>query len=523
VIRLSRPVNSLIIRHGVSMQISHTENILLIDDNPVNNQLMATYLLPCGYTIQIAENGSEGLRLAAENSPDLILLDVMMPDMDGYEVCRRLRAEAATAEIPVLFITADASPDNHRRAFSVGGNDFITKPIYETVLRARVANLINLFQARRRVEELNKHHALSQKISQTGHWSYEWQPGARPLFCCSPQLLDLLDLRQGELHVLSLENLLSFFTAGCDARERITKSWARAQREGGCFRELINCQINGKKKNVRIWAEFEAANPKIRAFGSVQDVTGLMEMIYEEAALENRLAQNDRYSALVESGTQLAHELNQPLASITLNVNAAKLFLESAVVDKAELFEIIRDVESEVMRAKSVVDRMRAVASRKPLLVERFDLAALIRKTARIFARDFSAGNITLVQNQLDAPCFVSGDKAAVQQVLVNIMKNASESLQSSSGANRQVTLTLAESPDRVEICVADNGPGISDAVKESLFLPFVTTKAENLGLGLAVSKSIATRLGGAISVLPSAENGGAGFCLSLPRDFSVS
>ncbi len=505
------------------MKISHTEKILLVDDNPVNNQLLATYLLPCGYTIQIAESGSEGLRLASASSPDLILLDVMMPDMDGYEVCRRLRADPVTSDIPVLFITADASPDNHQRAFSAGGNDFITKPIYETVLRARVANLINLFQARRRVEELNKHHALSQKISLTGHWSYERQPGEKPLFRCSQQLLNILDLRTEEIHVLSMENLLAFFTAGCDDRERITRSWARAQIEGGGFRELINCRINGKKKNIRLWAEFEAAGPKISAFGSVQDVTGLMEMIYEEASLENRVANNDRYNAMVESGTQLAHELNQPLASITLNVNAAKMFLESAVVDKSELFEIIRDVESEIMRAKSVVERMRAVASRKPLLVESFDITLLMQKTVRIFARDFSASNITLLKNHLDTPCFVTGDKAGVQQVLVNLIKNACESLQSSSAAVRQVALTLSESCGWVNICVIDNGPGIADAVRESLFLPFVTTKSDNLGLGLAVSKSIAARLGGAISVLPSDESGGAGFCLSMPRELSVS
>ena len=505
------------------MNNKHTENILLVDDNPVNNQLIASYLLPCGYTIQIAESGRDGLRLAVENRPDLILLDVMMPDMDGYEVCRSLRAIPETADIPILFITADASPENHKRAFSVGGSDFITKPVYEIVLRARIDNLINLFNAKRRVEELNKYHELSQKISLTGHWSCEQRLGEKPLFRCSQQLQDILELSQEGVAELVAEDFIALFTKNCDDKERIIKSWAKAQIEGGGFRELINCRINGKKKNIRLWAQFTLTDTQFTAFGSVQDITGLMGIIYEEANLENKVADNDRYNSLVESGTQLAHELNQPLASITMNVNATKLFLESDTFDKEELFEIIQDVESEVMRAKGVVERMRTVASRKPLLVESFDIHKLIKKTVRIFARDFSAGNITMLQKYVDVPCFISGDRVAVQQVLVNIIKNAYESLLTTPVGDRQIILSALESSGRIKICVVDNGPGISSAVKESLFSPFVTTKPDNLGLGLAICKSITARLGGTLEVLPSSESGGAGFCLFIPKEYSAS
>jgi two-component system sensor kinase FixL len=465
--------------------MQHTENILLVDDNPVNNQLIATYLLPCGYTIQIAENGRDGLRLAKENKPDLILLDIMMPDMDGYEVCRLLRDNPVTADIPILFITADASPENHLRAFSIGGNDFITKPIYEMVLLARIDNLIKLYNSQKRVEKLNKYYELSQKISLTGYWSYKKLSGKESLFHCSQQLRNLLHLQDDQIALLTPENFLSLFIENCNDRERVSKSWIKAELEGCDFKELINCRICGEKKNIRLWAQFSEVNEVSSAFGSVQDVTGLMGIIYEEFRLANKLAYTDRYNSMVESGTQLAHELNQPLASIALNVNATKLFLENDSFDKEEFFEIIKDVESEVMRAKEVVERMRSVANRKPLQVEEFDIHDLIKRTSAIFTQDFNANNITLVENYTGDLCLISGDKDAVQQVMVNIIRNAYESLRESVQDRKTIVLSLLESSGMVSFSVVDNGPGISGVIKDTLFFPLVTTKSDNLGLGL--------------------------------------
>jgi len=504
------------------MKNQHSENILVVDDNPVNNQLIATYLLPCGYTIQVAENGKEGIRLARESKPDLILLDVMMPDMDGYEVCRVLRDNPETADIPILFITADASPDSHMLAFSVGGNDFITKPVYEVVLLARVDNLINLFKSKKRLEELNKHHQLSQKISQTGHWSYQQRSGQKACFRFSQQLHDLLDPGNDCMQTWSIEDFIDCLTEDCGDRERILKTWTKAQNSASDFREIITCRINGCKKNIRVWAQFSVSSDMLSIFGSVQDITGLMAIIYEESKLENTMASNDRYNSMVESGTQLAHELNQPLASITLNVNAARMFLQSDPIDKNELFDIVKDVESEVMRAKEVVERMRKVASRKPLMLEHFDINELISKTARIFARDFHANNINLVQNKIDVPCFISGDKLAVQQILVNVIRNAYEALIDGNVENPRIVINTIESPEEISIFVSDNGPGVPDALSKNLFAPFITTKPNNLGLGLAICKSIVTRLEGTIALHHLPDQVGTCLCIFIPRERSV-
>jgi diguanylate cyclase (GGDEF)-like protein len=111
--------------------------ILAIDDTPAN-LLTLGKALGGEFDLQFATSGAAGVALAIESLPDLILLDVMMPDMDGYETCHRLLADPATRDIPIIFITAQNSPDDETRGLEAGALDFISKPVNPAVLRARV-------------------------------------------------------------------------------------------------------------------------------------------------------------------------------------------------------------------------------------------------------------------------------------------------------------------------------------------------------------------------------------------------
>ncbi|HEX6733367.1 MAG TPA: two-component system response regulator [Azonexus sp.] len=111
--------------------------ILVIDDTPANLSLL-NQLLRIRYRVRLASSGARGLELAAQQAPDLILLDIMMPDLDGYEVCRRLKAEPVTAGIPVLFLTAKVDAADEEQGFEVGAVDFIHKPIAPAIVLARV-------------------------------------------------------------------------------------------------------------------------------------------------------------------------------------------------------------------------------------------------------------------------------------------------------------------------------------------------------------------------------------------------
>lgn len=121
-------------------------SLLLVDDEPVNLRVLKQLLAPY-YHLIFAKNGEQAIRLAHEQRPDLVLTDVMMPDMTGFEVCKALKADAATAHLPVIFVTALNDEHDEAHGFEVGGVDYITKPISAPVVLARVKTHLSLVQA----------------------------------------------------------------------------------------------------------------------------------------------------------------------------------------------------------------------------------------------------------------------------------------------------------------------------------------------------------------------------------------
>jgi len=118
--------------------------LLIVDDNPAGREALEELLLGADYEMAFAANGPDALTHAAEFVPDLILLDVMMPDMDGFEVCRRLRADPRLAEVPVVMLTALDDPESRLQGLEAGADDFITKPFDRAELRARVRTITRL-------------------------------------------------------------------------------------------------------------------------------------------------------------------------------------------------------------------------------------------------------------------------------------------------------------------------------------------------------------------------------------------
>jgi CheY-like chemotaxis protein len=145
------------------------EKILIVDDKTANLDLLREMLAPLGYQIYFATSGAKALDIAAGVQPDLVLLDVMMPDLDGFETCRRFKGDAALREIPVIFVTARTDVEDLARGFEVGAVDYVTKPVKQPEVRARVATHLRLLRlireqrshleqierARRELQELN--------------------------------------------------------------------------------------------------------------------------------------------------------------------------------------------------------------------------------------------------------------------------------------------------------------------------------------------------------------------------------
>ena len=130
------------------------KRILVVDDTPSNIKILND-ILKSEYSISIATNGPDALELAnSENCPDLILLDIMMPEMDGYEVCKRLKAKEATKNIPVLFVTAKSSVEDEATGLELGAVDYIVKPISPPIVISRVRNHMNLHSYQEHLENL---------------------------------------------------------------------------------------------------------------------------------------------------------------------------------------------------------------------------------------------------------------------------------------------------------------------------------------------------------------------------------
>ena len=131
--------------------------ILIVDDTPDNIDILVESLKD-DYQLKAAVNGARALEIASGQSrPDMILLDVMMPGMDGYEVCRRLKANPMTSDIPVIFVTARHEPDDEKQGLDLGAVDYIVKPISPAIVQARVRTHLALFDQKRELEREVKH------------------------------------------------------------------------------------------------------------------------------------------------------------------------------------------------------------------------------------------------------------------------------------------------------------------------------------------------------------------------------
>jgi len=158
------------------MSESSSPLILVVDDTPRNLQLVAEVLAREGFEPALATDGPSALAFAAQEVPVLILLDVLMPGMDGYEVCRRLKADPVTQAIPVIFLTARAESDDILAGFEAGGVDYVTKPFRAPELLARVRAHVHLRLAQQEIKVLRGFLPTCSHCKKIRDESGQWQP-----------------------------------------------------------------------------------------------------------------------------------------------------------------------------------------------------------------------------------------------------------------------------------------------------------------------------------------------------------
>jgi C4-dicarboxylate-specific signal transduction histidine kinase len=215
--------------------------------------------------------------------------------------------------------------------------------------------------------------------------------------------------------------------------------------------------------------------------------------------------------------TGLAHEINQPLAAILRNAEAAELFLQHTTPDLEEIRAILADIRADDERAGHVIDRMRGLLKRRTLETRRLDVAALVGEVAALVRVDAASRQVKLdLVVPHDLP-HVRGDRVHLQQVLLNLILNGMDALDKACPEDRRVGVTARlNAAQAVEIVVNDAGPGIPADVLGQIFNPFFTTKSHGMGMGLAISRTIIEAHDGQLWA-ENAPTGGAAFLFTLP------
>ena len=248
-----------------------------------------------------------------------------------------------------------------------------------------------------------------------------------------------------------------------------------------------------------------------------RDVTERMNAVEELRAARVTLAHASRLALVGQFAASIAHEINQPLTSICNNASAGLHLLqkESHAAQADELREIFGDISEESRRAVDVIERVRALAGRRPLDRQTLDVNEVAREIVRLVGSEARRRGVTLRTELEPSLPAIAANRVCLQQVMLNLMMNAMDAMDAES-EQRQVIVRTRRLDADVEVAVSDSGHGISPDHAPRLFDAFFTTKEEGLGLGLAIVRSIVEAHDGRIWADYYAGRG-ATFHLTLP------
>ena len=251
-------------------------------------------------------------------------------------------------------------------------------------------------------------------------------------------------------------------------------------------------------------------------YSLVQDVTDWKRVEMELQRQRDELAHVTRVATLGEMAASMVHELNQPLAAILNNAQAAEIFLERNPPDLKEVKEALKDIVSDDLRASEVIRRLRAYVVKGDVKFEPIQVNELVNDVLSLVRNDANLHKLKITTDLTPAPPEAQGDPVQLQQVLINLILNGVQAMHAMPSSGQLVISTSLLDKSEIMVSVADSGPGIGEEFAERIFDAFFTTKREGMGMGLSICRSILHAHGGRIWMDPGAE-GGSIFSFVLP------
>src|SRR5262245_15077740 len=285
----------------------------------------------------------------------------------------------------------------------------------------------------------------------------------------------------------------------------------------GKGREVEGRRANGESFPVSLAVGEAAGSGKRRFVGIIRDLSAKRAAEQRTRSLEHRLAHVGRFNLMGEMAAGIAHEINQPLSAIATYAQAAKRVMQRDDKDLGLLQDIYGKIDEQARRAGQVIDNLRKLIRKQEIDTQSLDVNRVIADVMTLIEADARSEGIPVhVRAQPDLPK-VRADAVQLQQVLLNLTRNSVDAMRDGLAKERGIVIaTDRGARGGVRIAVTDHGHGVSAQLGDDIFHPFVTTKRDGLGVGLAISKTIVESYGGSLSFEDNPV-GGSIFSIELP------
>ncbi|MFO0829753.1 MAG: response regulator [Phycisphaerales bacterium] len=537
--------------------------ILVVDDRAENRYLLETLLAPLGHEVTSVSDGQLALEAVRTRSFDAVISDILMPRLDGFALCRELKGDPRTRDIPFLFYTATyTDARDERLALSLGADRFLIKPVEPDVLvaalheavarqsRADAAPTPPVGSSQSILEQYNR--ALVLKLEskmlelEKAHASLaESEQRLRELYQYASDCIFLVGVHADGAFVYEDINRSEELHSGLRCEDVRGKSpddlfpppraeWIKARyracivaRRPISFEEEVEVAYDGRhqlRQFDTLLVPISRPDGTIyRIAGFARDLTDMRRSEQAEARLRNELESAKRLRELGQLAAGVAHDFNNLLMAIQGNASLARS--EIAKVDASGparlAAESLDELLGAVARARGLVSQILTVGRSAPASRHPLELSSVVREAVRAIRATLPA-NVHVEESVDHTGCLVLADEGQIHQVVMNLCTNAVHAMR--DGGTLRVTL---ERSDRcadgarglfVRLAVADTGHGMDADTRSRIFEPFFTTKpfGKGTGLGLALVRNIAQEHHAELSV-ESEVGRGTTFTLCFP------